>query len=63
MLTFEEGVDSSKCSEALASIISMCNPHAILLSKITQRHIKQLTKGVFHVGLLSIQRVTARVTL
>jgi hypothetical protein len=33
--------------KALASIISMCNLHVTLLSKITPRYFKQFTNGIF----------------
>jgi hypothetical protein len=34
--------------KALASIVSMCNLHAILLSKITPRYFTLFTNGMFH---------------
>jgi hypothetical protein len=34
--------------KALASIISMCNFHAILLSKFTPRYFTLFTNGMFH---------------
>jgi hypothetical protein len=33
--------------KALASIISMCGPHVIFLSKITQRYFTLFTNGTF----------------
>jgi hypothetical protein len=33
--------------KALASIISMCNLHVILLSKITPRYFTLFTNGIF----------------
>jgi hypothetical protein len=33
--------------KAFASIVSMCNLHVILLSKITPRYFTLFTKGVF----------------
>jgi hypothetical protein len=33
--------------KALASIISMCNLHVILLSKITPRYLTLFTNGIF----------------
>jgi hypothetical protein len=35
-------------SRFLASIISMCSLHVILLSKIIRRYFTWLTKGIFH---------------
>jgi hypothetical protein len=34
--------------KALASIISMCNLHVILLPKITSRYFTLFTNGIFH---------------
>jgi hypothetical protein len=38
----------SNVLKALASIVCMCNLHAILLSKITARYFTLFTNGMFH---------------
>jgi hypothetical protein len=52
MLAFNHLLLNSECNlmnvrKALASIVSMCNFHVILLSKITPRYFTLFTNGMY----------------